>query len=43
MTQGKKHLMHLPVKGVFLHNLFGPERVDTVKEDELCVVSTVGD
>jgi hypothetical protein len=40
----KGELKHIPVKGVFLRNhQFEPERVDTIKEDELCVVSTIED
>jgi hypothetical protein len=30
-----------PLKiGLFVHNLFGPDQVDTIKETELCVPST---
>jgi hypothetical protein len=31
----------VPVKGVFLNNELGAAQVDTSKEDELCVPSTV--
>jgi hypothetical protein len=30
---------HEPVVGIFLGNRFGPERVDTTREDQLCVPS----
>jgi hypothetical protein len=33
---------HVPVKGVFIANEFGPAQVDTIKEDEVCLPSTVG-
>lgn len=35
-----KQPKHVKVKGIFLHNQFAPERVDTIKEEELCVPST---
>src|SRR5262249_55798954 len=31
---------HVKVLGIFVNNQFGPERLDTVKEDEFCVPST---
>ena len=30
---------HTPVTGIFVNNQFGPERLDTAKEEELCVPS----
>jgi len=35
LAQGK----HQPVVGIFLTNQFGPEQMDTVREEELCVPS----
>ncbi|MBI3244959.1 MAG: hypothetical protein HYZ50_00455 [Deltaproteobacteria bacterium] len=35
-----KQPKHVKVKGIFLRNQFAPERVDTIKEEELCVPST---
>ncbi len=32
---------HQPVKGLFLANQFGAEKADTIKEEELCVPTTV--
>jgi cysteine-rich repeat protein len=32
---------HVSVSGIFVNNEFGPERVDTLKEGELCVPSTM--
>jgi hypothetical protein len=31
---------HTPVPGLFVNNQFGPERIDTIKEEELCVPSS---
>ena len=31
---------HVAVTSIFVDNEFGPERIDTIKEDELCVPST---
>ena len=31
---------HIPVTGIGVNNQFGPERLDTIKEEELCVPST---
>jgi hypothetical protein len=33
---------HVPVQGVFVDNELGPEQVDTIKEDDVCIPSTVG-
>jgi len=32
---------HLPVKGLFVNNQFGPERLDTIKDEEVCVESII--
>jgi hypothetical protein len=32
---------HQPVTGIFVSNQFGSEQVDTVKEEELCIPSTL--
>jgi hypothetical protein len=30
---------HVAVQGIFVNNQFGPEQLDTVKEEDLCVPS----
>jgi hypothetical protein len=35
----RKEPRHSPVLGIFLNNHIGPEQVDTVKDEELCVPS----
>jgi hypothetical protein len=32
---------HVPVKGLFVNNQFGPERLDTIKDEEVCVESII--
>lgn len=33
---------HEPVLGIYVNNKFGPELVDTIKEEELCAVNENG-
>ncbi len=30
---------HIPMTGIHVNNQFGPEQLDTIKEEELCVPS----